>query len=103
MISITAGSDRAAAIPGPIAVRSIARRRPKELSAEERASLIVSLHCLSGVLQGCAGRWRGLRRRGYRLCELSRSSRRRSEEHTSELQSLMRISYADFCLKKKNT
>src|SRR3546814_7841987 len=27
--------------------------------------------------------------------------RRRSEEHTSELQSLMRISYAVFCLKKK--
>src|SRR3546814_6594900 len=30
------------------------------------------------------------------------SRRRRSEEHTSELQSLMRISYAVFCLKKKN-
>src|SRR3546814_4775676 len=29
--------------------------------------------------------------------------RRRSEEHTSELQSLMRISYAVFCLKKKKT
>src|SRR3546814_1503920 len=28
---------------------------------------------------------------------------KRSEEHTSELQSLMRISYAVFCLKKKNT
>src|SRR3546814_9029116 len=28
--------------------------------------------------------------------------RDRSEEHTSELQSLMRISYAVFCLKKKN-
>src|SRR3546814_10748705 len=28
---------------------------------------------------------------------------RRSEEHTSELQSLMRISYAVFCLKKKHT
>src|SRR3546814_4994183 len=28
-------------------------------------------------------------------------SRKRSEEHTSELQSLMRISYAVFCLKKK--
>src|SRR3546814_1328166 len=27
----------------------------------------------------------------------------RSEEHTSELQSLMRISYAVFCLKKQNT
>src|SRR3546814_4742555 len=40
-----------------------------------------------------------------RVC---RSSQRRtlgcrSEEHTSELQSLMRISYAVFCLKKKNT
>src|SRR3546814_6812460 len=30
-----------------------------------------------------------------------RSGCRRSEEHTSELQSLMRISYAVFCLKKK--
>src|SRR3546814_5946825 len=29
--------------------------------------------------------------------------KRRSEEHTSELQSLMRISYAVFCLKKKTT
>src|SRR3546814_3237165 len=29
-------------------------------------------------------------------------SGKRSEEHTSELQSLMRISYAVFCLKKKN-
>src|SRR3546814_1263132 len=29
-------------------------------------------------------------------------SANRSEEHTSELQSLMRISYAVFCLKKKN-
>src|SRR3546814_2642225 len=28
--------------------------------------------------------------------------RPKSEEHTSELQSLMRISYADFCLQKKN-
>src|SRR3546814_4322897 len=31
------------------------------------------------------------------------STCRRSEEHTSELQSLMRISYAVFCLKKKRT
>src|SRR3546814_2080614 len=31
------------------------------------------------------------------------SRRRRSEEHTSELQSLMRTSYAVFCLKKKTT
>src|SRR3546814_7015958 len=34
---------------------------------------------------------------------LGRALGERSEEHTSELQSLMRISYAVFCLKKKNT
>src|SRR3546814_5495385 len=34
--------------------------------------------------------------------ELSEGGEVRSEEHTSELQSLMRISYAVFCLKKKN-
>src|SRR3546814_8066317 len=37
----------------------------------------------------------GKGRRGGDLCPI------RSEEHTSELQSLMRISYAVFCLKKK--
>src|SRR3546814_943132 len=38
-----------------------------------------------------------------RRAEAKPSLRRsRSEEHTSELQSLMRISYAVFCLKKKN-
>src|SRR3546814_4094884 len=37
----------------------------------------------------------GVRRQG--------SGRTRSEEHTSELQSLMRTSYAVFCLKKKTT
>src|SRR3546814_1315997 len=42
-------------------------------------------------------------------CQPSHGSRdsavaaKRSEEHTSELQSLMRISYAVFCLKKKKT
>src|SRR3546814_2727254 len=46
--------------------------------------------------QGWATRWRQRRRR-------KPSWRRRSEEHTSELQSLMRISYAVFCLKKKKT
>src|SRR3546814_7113223 len=39
-------------------------------------------------------------RRSYRR---ARRDRNRSEEHTSELQSLMRISYAVFCLKKKTT
>src|SRR3546814_3152675 len=51
---------------------------------------------------------RGARSEGrFRLAGPSRAVirqdryRRRSEEHTSELQSLMRISYAVFCLKKK--
>src|SRR3546814_4564265 len=40
---------------------------------------------------------------GWRDAECCMHLRRcRSEEHTSELQSLMRISYAVFCLKKKN-
>src|SRR3546814_1614032 len=37
------------------------------------------------------------------IIEIDRVTRRRSEEHTSELQSLMRISYAVFCLKKQTT
>src|SRR3546814_9983028 len=37
-----------------------------------------------------------------RLQQFELEPHRRSEEHTSELQSLMRISYAVFCLKKKN-
>src|SRR3546814_2667539 len=41
--------------------------------------------------------------RSWCCCSASTSGGRlRSEEHTSELQSLMRISYAVFCLKKKN-
>src|SRR3546814_4722141 len=44
----------------------------------------------------------------FRACHIAAHGRgrpvsgRRSEEHTSELQSLMRISYAVFCLKKTN-
>src|SRR3546814_3164068 len=51
----------------------------------------------------------GRQRRGVGLAAAQRASQHRvgrdlrSEEHTSELQSLMRISYAVFCLKKKKT
>src|SRR3546814_3312422 len=46
---------------------------------------------------------KGLCHRGGRLsrADHQRPAGGRSEEHTSELQSLMRISYAVFCLKKK--
>src|SRR3546814_7800849 len=63
-------------------------------------------------------RWNGLLSSGFEFCAFTLCNRSagqsfpaclgaqkrlvvRSEEHTSELQSLMRISYAVFCLKKK--
>src|SRR3546814_5852294 len=55
-----------------------------------------------GWLRAQSGRFRAMASRlgcssyGWRMTSSSRS-----EEHTSELQSLMRISYAVFCLKKK--
>src|SRR3546814_8345738 len=52
-----------------------------------------------------AARPRSLRSLRLRVAatRLDRSNSGRSEEHTSELQSLMRNSYAAFCLKKKKT
>src|SRR3546814_7128058 len=51
----------------------------------------------------CAGPRRSYRGRlGRSHPKRLGSNKPRSEEHTSELQSLMRISYAVFCLKKKN-
>src|SRR3546814_10062290 len=47
------------------------------------------------------GRQRSSRHRGE--AQILHREGQRSEEHTSELQSLMRISYAVFCLKKKTT
>src|SRR3546814_4666789 len=51
------------------------------------------------------GRHAGARQHARTAARLSRlhAPHGRSEEHTSELQSLMRISYAVFCLKKKKT
>src|SRR3546814_6857978 len=54
------------------------------------------------ALQLCCKDWRQSEV-GCRSAPIRRLLRNRSEEHTSELQSLMRISYAVFCLKKKKT
>src|SRR3546814_7817432 len=51
----------------------------------------------------CPRRDRRRPRRGGEADQVMEVMPARSEEHTSELQSLMRISYAVFCLKKKNT
>src|SRR3546814_1522691 len=57
------------------------------------------------LARGAAARY-GCRRAGIQVVEVVTAAgielaQARSEEHTSELQSLMRISYAVFCLKKK--
>src|SRR3546814_1876476 len=66
---------------------------------------VPGLHPQMSFLRGTEARRCAARRSfPHPLCERhSRAPRReaRSEEHTSELQSLMRISYAVFCLKKK--
>src|SRR3546814_7121468 len=57
----------------------------------------------AGPMRGAAGLTAAAALRagaGYVVLD---GSERRSEEHTSELQSLMRIPYAVFCLKKKKT
>src|SRR3546814_10183374 len=68
-----------------IALSGVARRYPAEARGE-------------GSRRAQAHR----RREGKPAAELRYCREKRSEEHTSELQSLMRISYAVFCLKKKN-
>src|SRR3546814_9287980 len=68
----------------------------------------LALHFEAGARGGVVGEHRGAAddcdvrrtRAGRPRCAPS-PRRGRSEEHTSELQSLMRISYAVFCLKKK--
>src|SRR3546814_2092946 len=80
------------------------RGRRKGLSAEAAQ---LKEHPLK-IGSDCCGR-KGSVRKGQSLFvhsrpwafAQSRPIRHRSEEHTSELQSLMRISYAVFCLKKK--
>src|SRR3546814_10026292 len=70
-----------------------------------KAFLLAAL--ATAVLTGCERAPRGkdyLNSHPEELSELTKAcadGSHRSEEHTSELQSLMRISYAVFCLKKK--
>src|SRR3546814_7002342 len=68
-------------------------------TAQEREAVMAAVLCGRLVSQLASSRTFRIAGRG----ELWGKDDRRSEEHTSELQSLMRISYAFFCLKKKNT
>src|SRR3546814_9878536 len=65
--------------------------------AQEAGAYLVERHGALMLRQQCLGRLNA-----RPLSRLLHIVPPRSEEHTSELQSLMRISYAVFCLKKKN-
>src|SRR3546814_2678603 len=93
---------------GSGAAAVIADPRFREIAPD----LALSLHNLPGLPFGEAVLSEGpvnCASRGMRIVLTGRTAHAsmpetgvRSEEHTSELQSLMRISYAVFCLKKKN-
>src|SRR3546814_2383400 len=108
--------------PGPnaVATHRFVDRQLSALAAGEDASLVRPRHALmamgpgakprgdSGVREALrepdrdAGQDGAHTASGSNSCTTSKaSSSGRSEEHPSELQSLMRISYAVFCLKKK--
>src|SRR3546814_2844470 len=63
-------------------------------------AIALVLRMVSGPVADRSGRYWSLTFWGYALTAIC-VPLLRSEEHTSELQSLMRISYAVFCLKKK--
>src|SRR3546814_9081496 len=70
--------------------------------AADRNAQPVARHSQDGTwVASRLRRWRSARTWANPGPVKYRCSRVRSEEHTSELQSLMRISYAVFCLKKK--
>src|SRR3546814_5834890 len=78
--------------PGPAGWRVAARREPGRRCVLPQPPGRCAWACVRDAGGGDGFRWRA----GAGLAGV------RSEEHTSELQSLMRISYAVFCLKKKN-
>src|SRR3546814_7994181 len=81
----------------PLARYELAQREAAGARALEQARLVVAVEQEHRV-----GRLREPQLRQFGVCVGVRHlDAVRSEEHTSELQSLMRISYAGFCLKKK--
>src|SRR3546814_10488542 len=80
-------------------------RIPRPDRKIQAPSAIVPTRCVVNVARSiiCPGRARAIERQQEALAETEAISAMasRSEEHTSELQSLMRISYAVFCLTKK--
>src|SRR3546814_7039193 len=76
-------------------------RRPPRSTRTDTLFPYTTLFRSRSQLQGCRRSAAGGDSRRQPAPRPSAACRWRSEEHTSELQSLMRISYAVFCLKKK--
>src|SRR3546814_5535561 len=93
---------------GNLAALAVYEREQAKLDISEREFERAKVSALLRILtrdQGAANDYTGLELVAESLSEHTTNVWRpvvRSEEHTSELQSLMRISYAVFCLKKKN-
>src|SRR3546814_1723960 len=92
---------------GRSATAAAAYRAGVEIT-DERTGLVHDYTRKQGVehselmLPTDAPEWAADRERRWNAAELAETRRNRTEEDTAELQSLMRNSYAVFCLKKKN-
>src|SRR3546814_7014368 len=73
-----------------------------ELNDEQRAFQDMARHFAGEAIAPYAAAWDEAGEFPVETLRRAATLGLRSEEHTSELQSLMRISYAVFCLKKKN-
>src|SRR3546814_8495849 len=78
-----------------------ARRTPASEAAEVELRASIAVHGLQQNLVVTPANGEGVHEVIAGSRRLAALKALRSEEHTSELQSLMRISYAVFCLKKK--
>src|SRR3546814_6222161 len=88
---------------GKLSARTVGQNLSQDFICEFCVSLQFAL-CLDGVPRGVWPRFQqfaAIGLVGFICARVSEDPADRSEEHTSELQSLMRISYAVFCLKKK--
>src|SRR3546814_1686395 len=84
--SITSGRKLSSALGLPAASRPTTRQKRRSLNSQPKAQISTSVWPASSWTHSCS----------------TSQFNFRSEEHTSELQSLMRISYAAFCLTKQN-
>src|SRR3546814_9253198 len=93
MLAVICGNIRMIALPTLVTALVEEDRRDK---ANGLVGMVTGMgFLLTSGISGFLVAWDGIR--GTLVLAI------RSEEHTSELQSLMRISYAVFCLQKKNT